>query len=159
MGDDRARDDSDRRRQVSGLLDTVLANVEDATPAWVDKAVSAGKSEIDSLPPAVQPSANAMLDKLAEHRGDIASFGADVYALMLMRLKMGAVDQARLVYLATVASQDERDDAMDKATDAAEGRAAKSDAAWAKAKDIGLKVLEAGGEAAVPFLFTVLRAL
>jgi hypothetical protein len=141
------------------LLDQVLANVQDQTPAWVDRAVTAGKGEAALLPPEARPSVLAMLDKLSDHRDDIASYGADVYALMLMHLKVGSVDQARLVYLATVASQDERMDAMDKATNAAEGAHVKSDEAWAKAKKIGEDILLAGGEAALPVLFTVLRAL
>lgn len=144
---------------MSRLLRQFLAERTTADPQWVVKAAEVGKEEIATLPPAIQPVVDAMFDKLLSHQDDIIEFGPAVFALMLSHLAAGNVDQARLVYLATVASQDERDDAMDKATDAAMKDQQATDAAWAKAKGIAEDILLTGAKVALPLLLTAIMAV
>jgi len=143
---------------VSMLLKQFLADRASADPLWVVKTAAAGKAEIANLPPEMQPVVDAMFDRLIAHSDDIVSFGPTIFALMLSHLATGNVSQARLVYLATVASQEERDDALDKATDASMKDQQESDAAWEKAKGIAEDILIAGAKATLPLLLTALMA-
>jgi hypothetical protein len=143
---------------VSPLLQQFLAARASTDPLWVQKAASAGKAEIATLPAKIQHIADAMFDKVLAHSDELVQFGPAVFALMLSHLETGNVSQARLVYLATVASQDERDDALDQATDAALKVKQDSDAAWAKTKAFLEEILESGAKAALPLLLTALMA-
>jgi hypothetical protein len=153
--DDRTREE---RWQVSILLQKFLTQAATADPQWVQKAAMAGKAEVSTLPAELQPAVDAMFDRLIAHSDEIVEFGPTIFALILTHLSTGNVSQARLVYLATVASQQERDDALDKATDSAMKDQQDTDAAWAHAKAIAEDILVTGAKVALPILLTALMA-
>jgi hypothetical protein len=126
-----------------------------AATSWVKPLVDSAKAQTAGLGDA-QPVVNAVLDTLVDNQDDLIQITAQGFVAIVSHLALKQPDQARLIFLATAATFEERMAVLDSDDAAAAKAKADSDARWAKIETIALDLLEAAGKAAIPLLLAAL---
>jgi len=141
------------------ILDTLADKASSKATAtllsgsWVVSAVDAGKKQTGSLGD-LKPVADAALDEMLANKDKLGQVSANAFVAIISRLSLGQTDQARLIYLATDATFEERMAALDTASEATRKGKADSDAAWADFKNVAMSIMKKAG----PILIQVLMA-
>jgi hypothetical protein len=142
------------------ILDTLADKASSKATAtllsgsWVVSAVDAGKKQTGGLDTLTATFANVALDEMLANKDKLGQVSANTFVAIISRLSLGQTDQARLIYLATDATFEERMAALDTASEATRKGKADSDAAWADFKNVVMSIMKKVG----PILIQVLMA-
>lgn len=143
----------------NGLIDRAVASGAStlAAGSWVGSLAAKGKTQVvPGLPLALQGAAGQSLDRIASGKGALGAIASGDFLKITSYLSLGMEDQARLTYLRSRASHDERQSALKAAMGAAYDADKARAAAWAEVRVIALDVLKLMGQAAIPLLLAAL---
>ena len=139
----------------SSILSSLTPGSTPAGGNWVAPLVAVAKTQTTGLGDA-QPVVNAVLDTMVGEQDNLVSISAEAFVAIVSHLALNQEDQAKLIFLATAASFEERMAVLD-ADDAVAAKAkADNDKMWAAIRSVALDLLEAAGKAAIPLLLTAL---
>lgn len=141
--------------ETSPILTTIVSGKATSAANWVQPLVDSAKSQTSGLGDA-QPVVNSVLDTLVDHQDELVTISAQAFVAIVAHVALNQDDQAKLIYLATGASFDERMAVLDSDDANAAKAKADSDKMWETIRTVALDILEAAGKAAIPILLAAL---
>lgn len=140
--------------ETSPILTNITpGKIKDAN--WVQPLVDSAKSQTSNLGDA-QPVVDSVLDTLVDHQDDLINISAQAFVAIVSHIALKQDAQAKLIYLATAASFDERMAVLDSDDANAAKAKADNDKMWETIRTLAFDLLEAAGKAAIPLLLVAL---
>lgn len=137
---------------VANLLTRARALQASATSdsSWIDRLLAEAQNlPADGTPMIVRDLAVAAV---RDHRDELARVGAEGFAEIVWHLALGREQGARLVYLATTATPEEREAALDVAFQGTRAAAKR----WEERRSVFLAIVRGFGAAALPLILGAL---